>query len=151
MLIRGRRIRELDRHLRGVAPGVPVVIGLSQPSRFSRRLIEIGFSPSLEAGERVLPATVGPRTRYNAEGDYLVHKDQPMETAYRQVEWRWTEFRGRYDTEEMSKIVDVPYQRYPRTFRPPPSVELTVALKSDNTKYIVAEAVDSRPLPTLGT
>lgn len=34
---------------------------------------------------------------------------------------------GPYNRVERSRIVDVPYQRYPRTPIPPPSVELTVA------------------------
>lgn len=144
MLIRGRRIRSLDRHLRGVRDGSPVVVGLNDIERFAARLAAVGFSDSLAPGERVLPLPVGPRTRFNAEGDYLVHKDQPMETAYRQAEWHWTEFRGRYDTQEVSKIVDVPYQRYPRTFRSPPSVELTIAVRPTGEKLVISEAVPYR-------
>ncbi|MDH3354829.1 MAG: hypothetical protein OEL79_06410, partial [Chromatiales bacterium] len=56
----------------------------------------------------------------------IVHRDQEKETAYRQAEWHWKEFRGRYDTRECSKIVEIPYQRYPRTFVPPYAIELVV-------------------------
>jgi hypothetical protein len=145
VIIRAQRIRSLARHVRGIPTDALVVVGLGHSERFSERLKQIGFSDLLQPGERVLPASLGPRTRFNAEGDYLVHKDQPMETAYRQMEWRWTEFRGRYDTQEMSKIVDVPYKRYPRTFRPPPSIELTVAVRGDGSKFIITDAVRNSP------
>jgi hypothetical protein len=88
----------------------------------------VGFPSEFIAGHTVLPdPTIGPVSRFNAEGKNIIHKDQPMETAYRQVEWHWTQWNGRYDSEEQSKIVDVPYQRYPRTFVPPPSVQLTLS------------------------
>jgi hypothetical protein len=145
MLIRGTRIRSLARHMRGVPAGAPVVVALTDPGRFARRLTAAGFTERLEPGETVLPAPIGPTTRFNAEGGYIVHKDQPMETAYRQIEWTWTEFRGRYDREEVSKIVDVPYKRYPRTFVPPPSTELKVALRIDESKLIVTDALRYEP------
>ena len=50
-----------------------------------------------------------------------------METAYGQAEWKWEEFYGPYDKAEQSRIVDIPYQRYQRSFVEPPSIELTVA------------------------
>jgi len=61
-----------------------------------------------------------------------------METAYRQVEWTWEQWAGYRDTETQSKIVDVPYRRYPRTFVPPPSIELTVIKNKQGRKYITA-------------
>jgi hypothetical protein len=60
-----------------------------------------------------------------------------METAYRQAEWRWTEFHGRYGREEQSRIVDVPYKRYPRTHVSPPSVELTIGVTADGQRVLV--------------
>jgi len=50
-----------------------------------------------------------------------------METAYRMVEWTWTEWRGRYDIVERSEFVDRPYQRYPRSFILPPSIEFSLS------------------------
>lgn len=83
-------------------------------------------------------ARKGPASRRNAEGFDIVHRDQPMETAYRQVVWTWTQFAGRGGTEEKSKVVDVPYQRYPRTHMPPYSIELEVKLRADGQTYVVA-------------
>lgn len=43
-----------------------------------------------------------------------------------------------WGTEDHSKIVDVPYQRYPRTFVPPPSIELTLHKNEDGDAFLVA-------------
>lgn len=141
MIIRGRRVRNLNRHLRGVPADAPVVVALGEPERMLDTLQALGFTARLEPGERILPPDRGPRSRYNAEGEYEKHKDRPMETAYRQVEWHWREFRGPYDTVERSDIRDVSYKRYQRTFHPPPSVELTVAIRPDGQKFIVTDRI----------
>lgn len=141
VLIRAKRIRSLERHLAGVPPGSEVVVGVGQPERFGARLQELGFTERLDPGERVLPAIMGPRSKYNAEGDYIVHRDRPKETAYRQVEWHWEEFHGPYDRVPQSRIVDVPYKRYPRTFVPPPAIEISVAQKRDDGKFLVTDAI----------
>jgi hypothetical protein len=121
------KLRSLGTHFRGIAQRTPVVLGLADLDSHRDALTMAGFSTPLVIGETVLPTSAGKVSSYNAEGDYIVHRDQPMETAYRQIEWTWTEFRGRYDRVERSRVVDVPYKRYPRTFRPPPSVELTIS------------------------
>lgn len=121
MLIQGRRIRSLERHLAAVPVGSAVVVALTSVTPHVRRVRQIGFE-QLGAGESRLPAAVGPVSRYNAEGREIRHRDRPMETWYRQVMWSWTEFHGP-DRHEQSDVRDVPYQRYPRTFVPPPAVE----------------------------
>jgi hypothetical protein len=128
MIVHGKRIRNLDRHLRGVPAGAPVVVALENLDKHGEKLERAGFSAGVTAGETRLPVPVGPVSQYNAEGDYLVHKDRPMETAYREQDWTWEEWHGPY-TETRSKTVDVPYKRYPRTFLEPPSVELTVVVR----------------------
>jgi hypothetical protein len=95
-------------------------------------------------GTAVLPAAIGPVSRYNAEGRYDVHRDQPMETAYRQAEWHWTEWHGPYEVEKTG-IVDVPYERYPRTFLHPPSVELVMATDDMGSRLILADRVTYKP------
>jgi hypothetical protein len=91
------------------------------------RLREVGLGDGLTLGDSVLPARLGPVSRFNAEGRWEVHRDRPKETVTRQSEWTWEQWAGRGLTETHSKIVDIPYQRYPRTFIPPPSVEISVA------------------------
>jgi hypothetical protein len=143
MIIRGRRVQSVNRHLSPVQPGETIVLGLTNPERYLERLVETGFTSDLEEGEKILPsASLGPVSHYNAEGKYIVHKNKPKETAYRQVLWTWEEWRGRYDTEEVSKIVDVPYERYPRTFVPPPGVELTVVQSIEMGKIIASPEIE---------
>ena len=109
---------------------------MSLNSEHKEHASEAGFSNNLEIGETVLPAFLGTITEFNSKGKYIPQKDQEMETVYRQKEWTWKEFRGRNNFEEKTGVVETPYKRYPREFTTPPSVELTVALDSDNKKVI---------------
>ncbi|WP_372523805.1 hypothetical protein [Sulfuricaulis sp.] len=130
-----RKTRGIAKYLTHLKPGEEYWMGLPAEIYVST-LKELGFSVPLIVGERLLPAaSFGPACRRNALGDEIVHRDRPMETAYRQAEWHWTEFRGRYDTEDRSKIVDVPYERYPRTHVPPHAVELEIR-KSKNEVHV---------------
>lgn len=145
MIIRGKSIRNIDQHLDPSNYGNRRIFGVKLDPHTNQLLTNIGFSPNPSLGDSVLPAPdFGPVSRFNAEGKVKIHRDQPMETAYRQVEWHWNEFRGRYDTEEQSKIVDVPYDRYPRTFIAPPSVELTIGKTASGNKALLAPPI----LPT---
>jgi hypothetical protein len=142
MIITGRRIKSLARRLAPVRAGATIVIGLTDLDRFSSRLGQVGFNASSNSGDTILPpATFGPVSLYNAEGRDIVHRNQPKETAYRQVEWHWTEWHGPYDRVEQSRIVDVPYERYPRTFVPPPSVEMTLATTEANERVLITPEV----------
>lgn len=142
MLIRKTRIRNIDRYLKGVNDGDTVVVGLISPLSASDRLVEVGFTPDFEIGERVLPSAVGSVSKYNAEGKYKVHRDKPMETAYRQIEWTWSEWHGPYEQIERSEIKDYPYQRYPRTFLEPPSIELTIATDREGQPVLVTPPIE---------
>jgi len=143
MIIRGRRIRKVGTRLGWIKRGTTVIIGVRDILRYAEVLKKTGFSESIDVGEAVLPASVfGPISRFNAEGKDRIHRDQPMETAYRVVEWRWKQWRGRYDREEQSRFVDVPYPRYPRTFIPPPSVELRIAMSPKGEKIVVGPEVE---------
>ena len=142
MIIKGKRVRNLERYLDFMPKGSDVLLGTRLVDQPDGVLLSIGFTDHLEIGESVLPPSdFGPTSRYNADGKYIVHRDQPMETAYRTVEWHWTEWRGRYDEEEMSRFVDVSYQRYPRTFVPPPSVELRILATTEGERIVVSPVV----------
>ena len=67
-----------------------------------------------------------------------------METAYRQRTWTWSEWHGPYQVEQ-SGIVDVPYQRYPRTFIPPPSIEIKMAVNAQAERVVITEPIDFVP------
>jgi hypothetical protein len=129
------RIRNLNKYRHILKDGMSILLAVPLKQISPEKIESIGFN-STDPGITLLPKPIGPVSEYNAEGKFISHKDQPKETAYRQAEWTWTEFRGRYDTVEKSKIVDIPYQRYPRTFSPPPSIELTIRLDTNGDKTL---------------
>lgn len=133
------KTRSIAKHIKHLRPGDGYLLGIPG-SAHEEALQALGFSSPFATGERLLPgAEHGPACQRNAEGAVVVHRDQPMETAYRQVEWHWKEFRGRYDTEDCSRIVDVPYQRYPRTQVAPYGVELEIRIaKGNDDVFVVA-------------
>jgi len=128
MISNKKRIRSFDLLKKLLNNGDKFIIGIKDLDRFEGKLKETGFSENLEVGESILPsASFGPISYYNAEGKYIIHKDRPMETVYRTVEWHWHQWHGRYDRVERTKMVDVPHKRYPRTFINPPSIEFTIS------------------------
>lgn len=133
MVLRAKRIRKIKPYLRLIPPGNDVWIGVVNPP--SEALEKIGFSTNAEPGESILPSPNGPVSRFNAEGKEIVHEDRPMETAYRTVEWHWTEWHGPRRVEQ-SDFRDIPYQRYPRTFVVPPALELTLVTDSEGNSVI---------------
>jgi len=140
MIISKKRIRNIELYWHLIDDNNEFYIAVNDIVRFKDRLIQIGFSENLELGETILPKTVGSVTRFNAEGKNDKHKNLPMETAYRQVMWRWKKFIGGGNFEEVEEIRDVPYQRYQVQFIPPPSHELTVA-EVDNQKVIISSRI----------
>ena len=116
MIIAGKRKRKLDKRLTKLKEGEIIKIGVPVDKDNSQVLKKIGFTESLYDGETVLPLYNGPISKYNSEGKYIIHKEQPMETAYTQREWTWKQWAGYHETETHSRIVDVPYKRYPRYF-----------------------------------
>ncbi|MBN2267379.1 MAG: hypothetical protein JW725_03510 [Candidatus Babeliaceae bacterium] len=142
MVLRGTRIRNLSRRFSIIAEGSTIICGLTELNRFNDRLALLGLTMNSNDGETILPsASFGPISRYNSEGREIIHRDQPMETAYHQAEWHWEEWHGRYDRIEQSRIVDVPHQRYPRTFDPPPSIEITIATTDDSNRLLISERI----------
>ena len=139
MIITGGRRRKLDRRLKVLTEGTRVIPGVVVDETKKNILLGIGFTEKPEKGETVLPPSdLGPVCKFNAEGKYIIHRKRPMETVYRQIEWTWEQWAGYMQTETHSKIVDVPYKRYPRTLVPPPSVELSITENAEGKKYVVA-------------
>lgn len=142
MIINKKRIRTLGAYTKGLQEGQPIVVSVGVSDIDSVAAIAVGFSPDLSPGETVLPKAIGNISKFNAEGKEIPLKDEPKETHYRQQEWTWKEFRGRYDFEEKSKIVDIPYERYPREHVEPPAVELNIATNADSEKFIVSDPIE---------
>lgn len=134
MMIFRKYIRNVEKYLFPVKKGERFYIGLLDILKHKSNLFKVGFTPELQIGETVLPAIFGSVSRFNAEGKYIKHKDKPMETVFRQVDWHWQDWGGH----EHSDIVDVPYQRYPREFINPPSIEMKIISTSDSEKIVVS-------------
>ena len=132
MIINKRRIRSLKPYRHYFQNENKIVVGVSDAIRFLDKLQKIGFSSEFKNGDTVLPSPIfGPVSEFNAEGKNVKQKDQPMETVSRTAIWHWKQWNGPYDRIPRSKIVDVPYKRYPRSFVPPPSIELKIILGSN--------------------
>ena len=142
MIIKSKRIRSLDRYFTTIRPGTKLVLAVRILTAHQPRLTQVGFTPQLQSGESVLPpASLGPVCKDNAEGWIIIHRDRPKETAFRMMEWHWKQWRGRYDSEEQSKLVNVPYKRFPRTVVPPPSVELSIGITTSGEKLVTVGPV----------
>lgn len=142
LYLRQKRINKLPSELATLEATTPVRVGVPVEHAI-RSLEKVGFVPPLQIGDTVLPSTnLGPVARRNSFGWDIVHRDQPKETAYRQHHWCWDQYCGRDETERVCRTVDVPYERYPRTFFPPPSVEMTVSADSAGKLVLVAQALE---------
>jgi hypothetical protein len=138
MLITGKkRINSCNKYLSHLAEGDIAYIGLPITEDILSKLREIGFN-DLNAGEAIVPSPeFGPVSKFNANGKEVPQRHLPMETAYRQQYWEWKDWNGTH----YSRIVDVPYKRYPRKWIPAPWIELTI-IQSEGKKFVLAgEAV----------
>lgn len=138
MHIEQTRIRT-HRTLTGLEDGTTFRVALLHIDGHREALVDAGFV-ELDIGEKVLPAVDGPVSNRNANGRTVVHRDQPMETAYRQVRWSWTEYHGPNRVEQ-EETKDVSYKRYPRTQLPPYAVELTI-VDRDGDPIVVSDPVE---------
>jgi hypothetical protein len=144
MIIKKTRIRKLEINLPGVAPGSTLVFALRDLAAHQARLEQAGLPLPPTAGAAVLPTVRGPVSRFNAEGSYIIHRDQPKETVYRQREWTHKEWHGPEQV-EVTGYVDIPYERYPRTFVAPPSVEFRLASTTDGELVLVTDQIAFEP------
>lgn len=140
MIIKQTRIQSVSTHFGLLDEGDSIRLGVRLDEDEQTQLEELGISDGWTEGDSVLPpADQGPVSERNAEGDDIVHKDQPKETAYRQIEWEWVEWHGD-ERVPQSGIRDVPYERYPRTPVPPQSMEL-VCVEIEGDQAVVIDEV----------
>lgn len=132
-----RKTRDINRYLSHLPEGERYYLGVRLHPEHARRLEALGFSSPLVVGERLLAPARGAASRRNANGFDIVHRDQPMETAYRQISWTYTQRHGKHEV-EVTEVKDVPYQRYPRTKVLPYSIELVVSADLGGAHCIVA-------------
>ncbi len=129
MKIQGRRIRNIDKYLLDIPDRTTFRIALINPSDFRSKVSDAGFD-ELIPDVQMLPNIVGNKSKFNAEGGFIVHRDRQKERVYRDGFIK--DWHGNYHT------VEIPYFRYPRTEIPPPSVELSIAQDRDNNLLIVS-------------
>jgi hypothetical protein len=137
MIIKKTRISSINANIGHINPGTKFIVGIKDIERHTDILNNIGFTDNLDVGESVLPTPLGSVSKFNAIGKDLIHKDQPKETAYTTIIWEWEQWAGHGRTERKSKLVDRPYERYPRTFISPPSLEFTISTTTDGNKVII--------------
>lgn len=129
-MIKGKRIRSVERHLSHVAIGADVVFGVGEVTRFYNRLTKEVFK-ELENGQSFLPSSLfGPISKFNAVGGYELHKDR-TETIYKEVivepVFRLT-----------GKTKKIPYEYCPAIFLQAPNVRLKMTVADDEEKVIIS-------------
>lgn len=122
MTITKKRVRTIANYLTTIGEGEAFRFYVADLPNREKLLKQIGFGLPVKEGQVLLPKGIGPVSRFNAYGSYLLLRDLPKITRFYQREWTWTTYNG----EEMSKTVDVPRECYQRKIIPPPSVELEV-------------------------
>lgn len=119
-------IHNVDRYLATVPRGSSFRIAVAITDDLAPRLARASFPPMRETGSTVLPAVVGPVSRFNAEGGWRIRRDLPKESRYvRSVWWRWRQWAGRHQYEDHEDTRDIYRDCYPRERIDPPSAELT--------------------------
>ena len=123
-------IMNVDRYLIGIQNGQTFFAGVEITEENKPILEKIGFK-ELIPNQQLLPSPIGPRTRFNANGGFIKHKNLPKETHYRTI--FLTDWHGN------DHIVDIPYKRFPRTPIPAPSIEFYLVEKNGSLLLISPE------------
>jgi hypothetical protein len=138
-----KRVRNIDALLEQFGEHKAVNVVFPNVQAQLKRLAELGFTVPLVVGETLLPAaSFGKAARRNANGYEIVHRDQPKETRYHQIQWTWTERHGT-DLVERTGIKDRPYYRYPRTRVPPYSIEISLQTNAAAEFVVTAGPLDA--------
>lgn len=125
MMISGKRIRVIKRYVRHLDRSKALFV-YSLVKNPTTDFARAGFSSTPMMGDTILPAEIGPVSRFNSEGREDPDKSQPKELrVIGQRVWRWSEFHGR-DRVEQERTVDIERECYPRIFTPPPGIEMSV-------------------------
>lgn len=127
------------KHLDVVTEGQSIVLGVPLFDEFKKNALKYGFNPDFELGESVLPNTIGPTTRRNADGKIVIRKDLPKEKYTYTIEWPRKQWAGPDKTEEVTTFVDITRERAPREIVAMYNNYLTITEKSGE-KYITSKS-----------
>lgn len=123
--IRNKRVVNIAKRLEGFASGAEIRIVAEVNDRIKAQLRGIGFPEEPSNGMAILPPPLGPVSRFNSQGKWLVHRDQPKELRYMwTVHWTWKQWTGGGDYEIMEDYKDIHRMCYPRELISPPSLDL---------------------------
>lgn len=138
MLITGKKkIRKSGKYVAHLVDGDKAYIGLNITEDIVPRLKEVGFK-NAAVGETLVPSPkLGNTSKFNANGKEVPQRDLPKETLYRQHLHSWTDWHGN----EYSRVVDIPYKRYPRKLIPAPWISLTIIQYNDKQFVIAGDAI----------
>lgn len=123
MIINQKRIMNVSK-LKGLEPGKQIRVVIKNPEL--DKLKKIGFGDELAIGQCILPRIIGPSSRVNANGKYIINRDLKKEKCYRMIEWTYKQFAGRDEFNEVTDSACVPYFRYQRTIIPPHALEFNI-------------------------
>ncbi|MBL7819462.1 MAG: hypothetical protein JNL65_02525 [Saprospiraceae bacterium] len=136
-MITKKRIRKLRKNIRNELFETEILPSVILNEKSNKNLIlSLGFTRSMEIGESLLPASIGPVSKFNSEGKGIPDKSKPKETAYREIEWCWEQWAGQGRSERVCQNKLVPYKRWPRIFIEPPSIEIVITKKEHGNIYI---------------
>lgn len=145
MLIQQTRILNVGKHLEALPKGAELRLAVTLTEDNRQKLPKIGFADTPSDGETILPAIVGPASRFNAEGKWVIHKDQPKESRYiRTVRWQWKQWAGRGSYEEHEDFRDIWRDCYPREHVPPSAIELTY-VEREGQVQVISPVFRNRP------
>ena len=106
--IDNKRVLNIASRLTGRGKGAEIRVVTEVNETVEAKLTQVGFSVQPQDGETVLPPPLGPVSRVNAQGRWVVHRDQPKELRYmRTVLWHWRTWaeRDQYEEHEDGKNV----------------------------------------------
>lgn len=122
MKIIKRRINNVENYIATVRNGEEFHIAFTDFNNQLVRIQSIGFSQNPQVGEQILPAILGPTSRFNSNGKFNIRKDLPKEEFWMERYWKRRDWQGN-ETEE---IIYIRRERYPRELIPPPGEELLI-------------------------
>lgn len=137
MRISQSKIKNVDKFLIEFKEDENLYVILDDIKNFKDRLIQIGFSVSLQLGEKVLPSTLcGHVSDFNANGRYEKLKDLPKETYYKTQSMTIKAY-GKHDAYITKQQ---PYQKYQvGLVEVAPSSELAILEDTNNEKIISSD------------
>lgn len=140
MKIIKKRIINVAPYLATIRDNEEFHIAFTRPNENIEIIQRIGFSNNPQVGEQILPAIIGPITRFNANGSFTLRRDLPKETYYISRLWKWRDFQNN----EYEKIIYIARERFHREPIAPPSEELLIDSQGEN-NIVVSRAFTKNP------